>query len=239
MIDSVRIHRVWSEEGRIYKERRLGMGMMIAAGNVFLRLSRSRIVMFPFTAHWRAWELHCFSLVNGDAFACGSHGARAIWTERIPGTSLFDHAARRTLDEAMLRATGAELARAHALHSKARGGPWSHGDPHLKNVLWDAAGGRARLIDFETAHDDGLEPIARHADDLLVLTLDLLGRTEEHAPRFVRALLEGYDRREVAAALKARLVVPRGLELVLWHTRSNFVATEVLAARIEALRAAL
>ena len=238
LIDSVRIHRVWSDANRIYKQRRHGMGFMIAAGNVFLRLSRSRIVMFPFTAHWRAWELHCFALVNGDAFASGRHGARAIWTERIPGTSLSDHSDRGTLDESMLHATGVELARAHQLHSKALDGPWSHGDPHLRNVLWDPDQRRARLIDFETAHEDGLDPISRHADDLLVLTLDLLGRSEQ-APTFVRALLAGYARPHVIEALKSRLVTPRGFELVLWHTRTSFLPRDVLAARVDTLRASL
>ena len=85
-------------------------------------------------------------------------------------------------------------------------------------MLYDEAGGRARLIDFETLHDP-LDAPVRHADDLLVLLLDLLGRADgERLVRFARALIEGYDDKKVTARLEERLVCPSGLELVLWHT---------------------
>ena len=135
-IDSVRIHRVWAEDvdGRtcLLKRRRLGMGLVIAAGNIFLRLSKSRIVMFSSTSDWQKWELHCFELTNGDAYASGPRGRRTIYTERVPGQSLSDLFDAGRLDEKALSAAGAEMARVHRLHSKALDAPWSHGDPHLQ-----------------------------------------------------------------------------------------------------------
>ena len=45
----------------------------------------------------------------------------------------------------------------------------SHGDATLRNVLFDPATGEARWFDFDTAHDPGLAPAWRHADDLRAL----------------------------------------------------------------------
>jgi tRNA A-37 threonylcarbamoyl transferase component Bud32 len=186
------------------------------------------------------FELHAFHLANGDAFASGAHGRRAIWMERMPGTSLREHLGAGTLDERMLAAAGAEIGRVHRLHSDAFAGPWSHGDLHLENALYDPAEGRVRLIDFETVHEDGLDPIDRHADDLLVPILDLIGACDgDVLGRRVRALLEGYDNPAMASPLRRRLVMPSGLESVLWHTRTSFIAEAALAARIEVARDAV
>ena len=237
-IDAVRIHRITQAEDRIIKHRRLGMGVIIALGNVFLKLSNSRILMFARASDWRLWELHSFELVNGDAHECGSMGSSTIWTGRVPGRSLLEHQLEGTLAPSMFAAAGQELARAHSLHSKGLEGPWSHGDPHLANVLINDE--RARLIDFETIHEPGQAPVDRHADDLLVLLLDLLGRVDEATLiPCAKACLQAYDKPKVQAALCARLVPPSGLELMLWHTRTHFCPAPELKRRISALREAL
>lgn len=237
-IELVRIHRIQQEPDRIIKHRKLGMGLVIAAGNVFLKLSRSRILMFARAADWRAWELHSFALVNGDAHPSGALG-RAIWTGRVPGKSLLDHLNESTLDADMLRAAGRALARAHSLYSEGLDGPWSHGDPHLANVLVTETGA-ARLIDFETIHEPGLSAHDRHADDLLVLLLDLLGRVpQDRLLELSSAFLQGYARPKITPALRARLKMPKGLELALWHTRTHFCGRATLNAQLRALKAHL
>jgi hypothetical protein len=116
-------------------------------------------------------------------------------------------------------------------------GLWSHGDPHLNNALYDKASDSAFLIDFETRHDSHLSAVDRHADDLLVLLLDLIGR-DRSMDWFAlsRAFLDAYGDAEVLQALSSRLIVPSGLELALWKTRTNHLETIVLRERLELLR---
>jgi hypothetical protein len=243
-IDTVRIHRVRREtrDGRAVwtKYRRRGMDGVIACGNVFLDRSRSRIRMFRDVAAWQWWEVASFGLLNGDAYGCGPLGPRGFWAECLPGVSLRELCRAGTIDTDAARAAGAELRRAHALSCAVRGVLWSHGDPHLGNVLYDAAAGRARLIDFETIHDATLPAAERHADDLLVFLLELLATVD--APRWPAlgmATLAAYDRPEPLEALRLRLRVPRGLELVLWRTRSAHTPLSELERRISQLRNAL
>jgi tRNA A-37 threonylcarbamoyl transferase component Bud32 len=52
---------------------------------------------------------------------------------------------------------------------------WSHGDAGTNNVIYDEKTSQVRLIDFEIVHRKSLPTKSRHADDLLVSLLDLLG----------------------------------------------------------------
>ena len=74
-----------------------------------------------------------------------------------------------------IQAAGKELRRAHGLWSSELGDYWSHGDPHLENLLYDLESDQARLIDFELIHDKCMSAVKRHADDLLVFLQDLMG----------------------------------------------------------------
>jgi hypothetical protein len=237
---AVRVHAVHLETqaGRALwvKRRRLGMGAVIAAGNVFLRLSRSRIRMSASRARWRDWELASFRLLYPDRIAEPREGG-AIALEALPGEGLDRLAARGGLTPSVAEAAARELRRAHALVPPGGTGPWSHGDAHLKNVLHDAAGGRAWLIDFETRHEAGMAPEARHADDLLVFLLDLAGRVPEgEAETLSRAFLGAYGREDVLRALLERLRPPRGLERALWLSRSGHLPDARLRRWLEHLR---
>lgn len=238
-IDAVRINRVWTEDHpdgrRFYKVRRFGMGPVIAAGNGFLYLSNSRITMFPSLSQWRGWARHCHELVNG--VKCGFH-RRGLWMPELPGVRLKEHLQAGSLTETMMTHAGEALADAHRKVSEVFHGPWSHGDPHLDNLLVDETG--ARLIDFETLHDVRMDAVDRHVDDLLVLLLDLLGHADVEAlGPYARSLVRGYDRRSVTDRLPNRLVCPSGFELVLWHTRTAFLPQEKLRERLALLRQAL
>ena len=233
-IAAVRLNAVHADGERWIKRRRAGMTAVIALGNLFLRLSRSRIQMFASCAAWQAWEVAAMRALHGDGAArCESR--RAIATRHVPGDSLRARLARGAVAPAMLVEVGREFARAHAL--SIGGHAFSHGDPHTGNILYDDATQQAHLIDVETRHEPTLGARDRHADDLLVLLLDLLGRAPDATwPVLARALLAGYRRRDVIEALEPRLAMPRGLERALWATRTCFAPRHVLAARLEVLR---
>ena len=108
---------------------------------------------------------------------------------------------------------------------------------HLKNLLYDASGQRAWLIDFETRHEEGMVAEARHADDLLVFLMDLEGRVPEgQSGGLSEAFLRAYGREDVLRVLLARLQPPRGLERALWKSRSQHLPDARLLGWLEHLR---
>ena len=237
LIHDTKIHRVTREtrDGRAVwvKHRRRGMAPIIAAGGVFLWASNSGIRMFVSTTRWQRWETHCFALVHPDR-ACGIEGRSGIWQQEVPGQSLRSHLQAGTLTAAMVHAAGGALRRVHALPCPILG-EWTHGDPHLGNVLVDDAG-VARLIDFETQHDPRRSPAWRRADDLLVFLLELTGRlSAEQGRPLAMAFRDGYGVAE-AATLRDRLLPPRGLEKVLWLSRSPGATATTLAQNLRLLR---
>lgn len=218
------------------KRRRRCMSAVVAAGNVFLRLSRSRIVMFSSTARWKQRELDAARTLYGSD-AAGDAGPRAIWSLHVPGESLEHLLDRGALGPAALGAAAGALRAAHARVGRA-GDPFSHGDPHTQNVLFD--GRTARLIDFETEHEPGLPAADRHADDVLVLALDLLGRAgRDDGVAAAAAVTLAYGDDALRARVRERLVPPRGLEAVLWSTRTARLPAPELAIRLSRLRARL
>jgi hypothetical protein len=187
---------------------------------------------------WRSWEIDCFHRLHGDAFAIFAYGSQTICAEEVPGTSLSQHLKAGTLAPAMLAAAARELRRAHECPCDTFGGPWSHGDPHAGNFIYDAAQGRARLIDFEVRHRPGLAVEERHADDLLVLLQDLVGRVSRASwLPFARTFLEAYAQPEILACLRPRLVDPRGFARLWWAVRTTYLTPGELSARIGELRA--
>src|SRR3954462_6080828 len=178
-IDAVRVNRCWSERRDHavvwLKRRRNWADAIVLGGNVFLRVSNSRIQMFPSVRRWQRWELACFALLHGaEGYTCGPLGARGVWLDAVPGMNLRDLARAGIMDDRAVIAAAREFARVHALRCPITRRPWSHGDPHLANMLYDPATDRARLIDFETVHDARLDPVQRHADDLVTFLLELM-----------------------------------------------------------------
>jgi hypothetical protein len=199
---------------------------LIYVGNIFLRWSHSRILMFPQTHAWQQWECDCYRRLYGGG--CQPVGDDAVLIDPFPGESLRTLLIQNHLTDAAMQAAALEFRRVHELDG------WSHGDPHLDNVLFD--GKRARLIDFETQHLAGLSVEVRQADDLLVLLLDLIGRdSTESWQRWSQILLRAYDNAEVVQELQNRLIVPKGLELVLWKSRTNTLPGRILRQRINNL----
>jgi hypothetical protein len=239
-IDAVRIHRVIFEtrdglEG-VLKQRRPGMGAMIWCGNWFLRGSKSGIEMFSSVRDWQRNEARAFALCHPDC-CVRPVGRNALFFERLPGRSLRELARDSDLSELALDCAARELRRTHALIDPRTSALWSHGDPHLANFLFDVEGGRCWLIDFETAHLDSCSVVWRHADDLLVFCLELLGRgSATTAISQASAFVRSYDRAEITRQLLSRLDVPGGLGRVLWETRTEYLPGPELRVRVEALR---
>jgi len=242
LIDRIRINELTREvhAGRALwiKRRTAGARPIIHAANGFFRLVGNPVVVLGGVDEWRNWEIDCFRRLHGESFAIFAQGAKAICAEEVPGLSLSQHLKAGTLAPPMLAAAACELRRAHQCPCEAFGGPWSHGDPHAGNFIYDAAQDRARLIDFEVRHRPGLAAEERHADDLLVLLQDLVGRVPRAAwLPLARAFLEAYARPEILACLRPRLVGPRGLARLWWAVRTTYLTSGELSARIAELRA--
>jgi hypothetical protein len=151
------------------------------------------------------------------------------------------HLNRKSLDAQALRAAARELRRAHGLRGgEFGGGFWSHGDPHLGNVVYDKAADRARLVDFEIIHKKSLSALERHADDLLVFLQDLVGHVsrEKWLP-LALCFVTAYGRDDVIAELTKLLVVPRGITGMWWKLRTEYLSRREPVRRFAALRRAL
>lgn len=239
LIDAIRINKTvevqYGTKTFLLKRRYAGRSGIIWAGNLFLMLSNSQIVMFPDAKAWQEWEIHSFRLLYRAE--CMPVGTNAVMSEKLPGMSLKHYLEARLLDGIIMEAAGREFRRAHALHSSLTGRLWSHGDPHLDNVLFDPETRNAYLIDFETQHWKNLDATQCHVDDLLVFLLDLMGRSPDaHWKSLSQIFLTSYGQTEIFPNLNKRLMMPRGLKSVLWKTRTANMATKDFRYRLTELR---
>ncbi len=219
------------------KRRRGAAWLVMRVANTFFRLARNPVEAIVDDCEWRKWELDCFRLLHGPEFTVSCDRSGQPFISVLPGRDLSLHLAAGTLRPGHLAAAGAELRRAHLLHSEHYGARWSHGDPHTGNFLLDAATGRARLVDFEMRHHRDLPEARRHADDLLVMLQDVCGRcTRDAWLQLATAFLEAYGREEIIASLDGLLRVPRGIPRVWWAVRTSWMRRAELERRVAELR---
>ena len=222
------------------KRRRATAGPIMVLANRFFDVVGNPVHTLCDATLWQRWEVECFLHLHGDAYRAFRCGERAVGADELPGHSLSQHLDAGTLTPQMLAAAGRELRRAHERRCDEFGAAWSHGDPHLGNFIFDSEDGRARLIDFEVMHHASLSADERHADDLVVLLQDLMGRIA--ADRWLPcacAFLKAYGRAEIIALLARRFVLPRGLARLWWAVRTTYMSRPEMARRIGELRAAL
>jgi hypothetical protein len=144
---------------------------------------------------------------------------------------------RGTLTRQMLEAAGREFRRAHQLWSAEFGGPWSHGDAGMNNVIYNEKTGRARLIDFELVHEKSLPAKSRQADDLLVFLLDILAVvTSRQWLPFALYFLNAYGNQRVITALENQLALPNGMAWIWWGVRTSFANQTKVKRRLAKLR---
>lgn len=222
------------------KRRCRTAGPIMLGANQFFRMVGNPVCAIEDFGAWQRWEVDCFRALHGDRFFAHAEGTRAVAAEEVPGVNLSDHLDAGTLARPMLAAAAVELRRAHARTCDSYAGLWSHGDPHAGNFVYEAATNRARLIDFEVQHHPSLTADERHADDLLVFLQDMVGRvTQELWLPSAQTFLAAYDRSEIVARLRERLIAPRGVARVWWAVRTTYLAPAELARRLAALRATL
>ncbi|MEP6673191.1 MAG: hypothetical protein ABJF10_28840 [Chthoniobacter sp.] len=241
LVDRIKINAVSREcrDGRALwiKRRRWTARPIMACANRFFRLAGNPIQALDELAIWQRWEVDCFLQLHGGEFQAFAEGACAVAAEEVPGKSLSHHLSHGTLSARMLEAAARELRRAHEAECATFHGPWSHGDPHSGNFVYEPSADRARLIDFEVMHHPTIGADERHADDLLIFLQDLVGRIsiEQWMPS-ARAFLSAYDRQEIVVLLRQKLFVPRGLPRVWWAVRTTYLGAAELERRLRALR---
>ena len=222
------------------KRRQLGSGLIAVFANLFFLLARARIHLLINLKKWQSWEVNCFRLLYGPTLPVLPEGRRTVCIGIIPGKSLREWVMESTFALPAIRAAAEELRRAHGLWCGEFEDYWSHGDPHLENLIYDLESNQARLIDFELIHDPSLPAIRRHADDLLVFLQDLMScvSAEEWVPLSL-AFIEAYQRPSVINEMRQRLTIPRGWSAIWWKLRTDYMARSVMVERINALNTAL
>jgi hypothetical protein len=241
MIDKVQINqmRLTRRDGRLMwvKRRRRGSRALVFGANLFFRSVGNPVSVVEDSQVWRQQEISSFRLLNGEEFWAFSGDDGSVWLERLPGSDLDTLNEKGRLTVEMFYAAGLEFRRVHGLYSPRFRGPWSHGDPNFGNLIIDESCQRVRLIDFETAHFQTLSADDRHADDVAVFLLDLLGgAAEEKLPVMAAAFLAGYNRPAICELAQRRLVIPTGFGRLWWGIRTEYAPLEVLRRRLALLR---
>ncbi|MBI3469283.1 MAG: phosphotransferase [Planctomycetes bacterium] len=219
------------------KRRRAGGSIVIWFGNRFLALAQGGIRMFVRAHEWADWEVYCARLLYPHRPAVQVGPGLSVIVPEISGVSLRQLLRQHEAAVNAFVAAARELRRAHQIPCNYYQAAWSHGDLHLDNILYDAAADRAVLIDFDTRHEFRISQTQRHADDLKVLLLELLGLPDERWREPATALIEEYSEPAVLNELAGQLFVPRGFAKILWHTRTNCSRTPHLEQRLQGLRA--
>jgi hypothetical protein len=243
-VDSIKInsisHKVRDGRPVVMKTRTPASAQLAEAANLYFRLAEIPISFCADVKEWQRWEVGCFRMLNGDRFHAHTVGRNGVCADKLPGENLWDHVTRGTLTRPMIEAAAREFHRAHQIRSAHFRGPWSHGDATATNVIYDPTAGRARLIDFEIVHDRSLPAPTRHADDLLVFLLDLVGSVLSHQwLPYALCLINTYGEPEVTAEFRKRLVVPTGIARIWWNVRTSFANSAKVSRRLEKLRLAL
>ena len=211
--------------------------LLIPVANGFFWVAGNPVKVFRTNAAWLRHETTSFQLLNGSDRAAGALGSHTVYAEELPGADLAALLKKNALNDTIMKIVGAAFRKMHGTYNPITLDWFSHGDPHLGNVLYDVASHRIGWLDFETAHRSQLHTIERHADDLLVLLLDLVGRSDEPLWRSLSpAFLKEYDNPEVISELKKRLHPPRGFGAIWWAVRTSYLNRRELQKRLTWLR---
>src|SRR5262245_58143017 len=99
-MDSIAINKTVPVRTGFWKRRRFGRGWIIWFGNVFLRLSHSRIVMFSDVRQWQDWEYEAYQRLYGGG--CERAGCDGLLIQSFPGESLRRHLAAGMVTTAVM-----------------------------------------------------------------------------------------------------------------------------------------
>lgn len=156
-------------QGNVFFEKRryLRTSPLIAGVNPVLEATDAPIVCLS-EDQWLWWECQMAKHTHhGQPEVRG----RTLILPRLPGVRLADYL-ESTPDTAVrleaMMIVARELIRLHQQEVQFPDGktrPFSHGDAHAKNVMFDATIGIATWYDFEAVHVANLSTTRRHADD--------------------------------------------------------------------------
>lgn len=240
LMNRVRVNRTQRmvRDGRtvFVKTRRCGAGCVIWFGNTFLSLANSGACMFVRARDWIEWEAHCWQLLYPDQTVETDSSNTAIRLPEFAGLSLRQLLRQTPINLTAFATAAREVRRAHQITCDVYRAAWSHGDLHLDNVLYDSVTDRAMLIDFDTRHELRQPQLRRHADDLKVMLLELLGEQDERWVQAARTVIREYGDVSVCEELSRQLHVPGGFAKILWDTRTNGASTALMNQRLELLR---
>lgn len=163
----------------VLKSRRLGSGVALALGNLYLRWQRSDVAVLTDNA-WLQWEFaveaatqHGVILKTRPAtherfrglisHVCPGRSLRSVLTD--PACSLDEQfAAMRWAMAALHQLHRHQADWGHGLRQSL-----SHGDATVNNVVIHTQSNTATWIDFDTRHHPQLSALDRHADDCRAL----------------------------------------------------------------------
>jgi hypothetical protein len=244
MVEAMNLNSITESrrDGRtVIIKRRNAVGERLAnLANTYFAKARMPIRFAAEVEKWRRREIDSFNLLNNDRFCARPDGDRGIIEDKLPGRNLWDHMKRGTLTRQMIIAASKELRRAHQLESSGSRDLWSHGDATTTNAIYDDKTNHVRWIDFEIVHNKSLSTVSRHADDLLVFLLDMVGQLSARQwLSFALCFLNAYGDAATIAQLRKRLILPGGLAWVWWEVRTNFTALAKITRRLAALRNAI
>lgn len=242
LVERIKVNQVWREVrgGRVFwlKRRRSTALPVLTGANLFFRLAGAPMRTLPNLQHWQRWEMDSFlQLHEEEGFQFFVEGERTIGAEEFPGINVTIPLDSGSLTPQIAAAVGRELCRAHHSYCPEFQGPWSHGDPHAGNFIYDATSDRARVIDFEVIHQKDFPARERHIDDVLIFLQDVAGRSraDQWLP-CAQAFLDGYNRPEIIKRTLARLHLPRATAARLWwRVRTSFLPVRELENRLQAL----
>ncbi len=240
-IDQIRINTLSRDTNAgvpVWVKRRTWFSRwLVPVANGFFWLAGNPVEVFATNAEWQRNETRIFLLLNGENRRVGALHTNAVYSEVLPGSDLVRLLKDNNLTPEVMQSVGKAFHQMHRTLHPATGELFSHGDPHLGNVLYDNVSQSVNWVDFETIHRTGLCAGERHADDLLVLLLDLVGRaSEEQWHSLSPAFLEAYYEPDVLAELKDRLRLPTGLGAIWWAVRTSYLDRKQLGRRISWLR---
>lgn len=241
-VERIKVNRVWREVrgGRVFwlKRRRTTALPVLTGANLFFRLAGAPMRTLSALEQWLHWEADSFLGLHGqEGFQTFKDGERTIGAEELPGINVTLPLDNGALTPQIAAAVGREMHRAHHWYCPAFQGPWSHGDPHAGNFIYEPASDRARLIDFEVKHHVDIPARERHADDVLIFLQDIVGRIrEEQWLPCAEAFLDGYGRPEIVDQALAQLHLPRAaMARLWWRVRTSFIPLPELTRRLQAL----
>lgn len=243
LMNRVRVNRIYPSEhagAPVYiKKRRFGGSVIIWAGNRFLTLADSGMQMFGSAKQWVNWEIYCSELLYPQRSVRPGQLESSVIIPRIAGVSLRQWLQRGEYNSAAFDAAARELRRVHLLPCLHYHAFWSHGDLHLDNILFDPQSGQAELIDFDTRHELNRPVIWRQADDLRTILLEILGFPDDRWRLAATSLIENYDDHVVLNELRRQLIIPRGVALILWYTKTQGASHNQVMPRINYLQSLL